>query len=341
MRKIIALTGLLLLAPFCAPAQNTLPAAPQAAPASVSGVVLDPAGSLVQTAHVALTAKDAARTETTTTTSENGAFSFSQVQPGDYALTITAPGFTPLINKLSLAPGQVYETPDLVLTVATATQQVQVSVSPEQMQAFEVDMEVHQRVLGVVPNFYVAYEPNPLPLTAKHKFEIAMRQVFDPVSFAGTGMTAGLQEYFGLFKGYGWGPAGYGKRYGAVMADSVSGALIGNALLPIVLHQDPRYFYKGTGTVRERFWYAISFTVRCKGDNGKWQPNYSGILGGMASGGISNFYYPPQDRNGVALTFENAGFGILGGAVGNLFQEFLVRKLTPHVPDYKSGPALP
>ena len=154
---------------------------------------------------------------------------------------------------------------------------------------------------------------------------------------AGTGLTAGLQEYFGMFKGYGWGPAGYGKRYGAVMADSVSGALIGNAALPIVLHQDPRYFYKGTGTVRERVWYASSFTVRCKGDNGKWQPNYSGILGGMASGGISNFYYPPQDRNGVALTFENTGYGLLGGAVGNLFQEFLVRKLTPHVPDYKGS----
>ena len=337
MKKIVALTGLLLLAPFCARAQSALPAAPQATVASVSGVVLDPAGSLVQNARVALTAKNESRTETATNTGADGAFNFSLVQPGDYTLTVTAPGFAPLINSLSLTAGQAYQTPDVVLTVATATQQVQVSVSPEQMQAFEVDMEVHQRVLGVIPNYYVAYEPNPLPLTPKHKFEIAMRQVFDPISFAGTGLTAGLQEYFGMFKGYGWGPAGYGKRYGAVMADSVSGALIGNAALPIVLHQDPRYFYKGTGTVRERVWYAISFTVRCKGDNGKWQPNYSGILGGMASGGISNFYYPPQDRNGVALTFENTGYGLLGGAVGNLFQEFLVRKLTPHVPDYKGS----
>jgi Carboxypeptidase regulatory-like domain len=337
VRKIVAVTGLLLLTPFCATAQNALPAAPQAAMASVTGVVLDPAGSLVQNGHVALTAKNEARTETETTTAADGVFNFSSVVPGDYTLTITAPGFAPRVQALSLAPGQAYQAPDLVLTVATAAQQVEVSVSPEQMQQFEVNMEVHQRVLGVVPNFYVAYEPNPLPLKAKYKFEIAMRQVFDPVSIIGTGFTAGLHEATGVFKGYGGGAEGYGARYGAVMADSVSGALIGNALLPIVLHQDPRYFYKGTGTKRERFWYAILFTVRCKGDNGQWQPNYSGILGGMASGGISNLYYPAADRNGVALTFENTGFGILGGAIGNLFQEFLVKKLTPHVPDYKSG----
>jgi hypothetical protein len=304
---------------------------------SVSGVVADSAGSLVQSARVALTAKNESRTEIETTTSADGAFTFSGVAAGAYTLTITSPGFAPLVTPLTLTPGQTFDAPDLVLKVATATTQVQVNVSPEEMRQFEVNMEVKQRVLGVVPNFYVAYEPNPLPLKAKYKFEIAMRQVFDPISFVGTGMTAGIEEAEGLFKGYGNGAQGYGKRYGAVMADSVTGALIGNAFLPSVLHQDPRYFYKGTGTTRERIVYALEFSVRCKGDNGKWQFNYSGILGGMAAGGISNFYYPAADRNGAALTFENAGFGILGGAIGNLFQEFLVKKLTPKVPDYKSS----
>jgi hypothetical protein len=113
--------------------------------------------------------------------------------------------------------------------------------------------------------------------------------------------------------------------------------MIGGAIFPSLLKQDPRYFYKGTGTTRSRIFYAIATTVVCKGDNGHWQPNYSGIIGGLAAGGISNLYYPASNRNGVSLTFENALTGIAGGAVQNLLQEFVVRRLTPKVPDY--GPS--
>jgi hypothetical protein len=80
-------------------------------------------------------------------------------------------------------------------------------------------------------------------------------------------------------------------------------------------------------------------TVIAKGDNGRWQPNYSGILGGLAASGISNLYYPAGDRNGAALTFENLGIGIAGSAVQNLLQEFLIRKLTPRLP--KRSPSTP
>ena len=81
----------------------------------------------------------------------------------------------------------------------------------------------------------------------------------------------------------------------------------------------------------------------CKGDNGRWQPNYSAVLGGLASGGISNLYYPAQDRNGVGLTFENALLGTAGTAATNVLQEFLIRKLTPRVidPDPSSGTKSP
>ena len=109
--------------------------------------------------------------------------------------------------------------------------------------------------------------------------------------------------------------------------------------MPSVLKQDPRYFYKGTGTTRSRALYAVANAVICKGDNGHWQTNYSSILGGVAAGGISNFYYPSADRNGVTLTIENTALGIAGSAIGNLFQEFLVRRLTPHLPDYKAQTA--
>jgi hypothetical protein len=100
--------------------------------------------------------------------------------------------------------------------------------------------------------------------------------------------------------------------------------------LPTVFKQDPRYFYKGTGSKKSRVLYALANSVICKGDNGKWQPAYSSILGSIAAGGLSNLYYAPSDRNGAELTFENALVGIGAAAVTNLLQEFVVRKLTPH-----------
>ena len=112
--------------------------------------------------------------------------------------------------------------------------------------------------------------------------------------------------------------------------------MIGGAILPSLLKQDPRYFYKGTGTTRSRILYAIANSVICKGDNGRWQANYSGILGSLAAGGISNIYYPASNREGASLTFEEALLGIAGGAAQNLFQEFLVRKLTPKLASYQS-----
>lgn len=101
-------------------------------------------------------------------------------------------------------------------------------------------------------------------------------------------------------------------------------------MLPALFKQDPRYFVKGTGSVDSRVWYAIANSVICKGDNGHWQANYSAILGGLAAGGIANLYYPASDKASMSITFEAAGVGIASGAVQNLFQEFLVRKLTPH-----------
>jgi hypothetical protein len=108
----------------------------------------------------------------------------------------------------------------------------------------------------------------------------------------------------------------------------VTSTFIGSAILPSFLKQDPRYFYKGSGTAGSRILYAIANSVICKGDNGRWQANYSNILGSLASGGISNLYYPPQDRNGSGLTFENAAIEIGATAAANLLQEFFIRKLT-------------
>ncbi len=153
------------------------------------------------------------------------------------------------------------------------------------------------------------------------------------------GASAGVEQAQNHFKGYGQGAEGYGKRFGASYGDTVTSTFIGGAILPSLLKQDPRYFYKGTGSAPSRIRYAIANSVICKGDNGRWQPNYSNILGNLASGGISNLYYPDEDRNGAALTFENAGIGIAANAVANVLQEFVVRKFMRK--DSTNDPAKP
>ena len=192
----------------------------------------------------------------------------------------------------------------------------------------EIKAQEKQRLLGVIPNFYVSYIPDAAPLDTKQKFELAWKSTIDPITFALTGALAGIEQADNTFSGYGQGAQGYGKRFGAAYADTVTGTFIGGALLPSLLHQDPRYFYKGKGSVRSRVFYAIANSVICKGDNRRWQPDYSGVLGSLAAGAISNLYYPAGSRSGVGLILGNTGIGIGETAVANILQEFVVRKLT-------------
>jgi hypothetical protein len=111
------------------------------------------------------------------------------------------------------------------------------------------------------------------------------------------------------YSAFGPGAGGYARRYAAAYGNVLRRSMITRVVLPSLLKQDPRYFYKGTGSTKSRIGYAISRAVIRKGDNGHWQPNYSEILGGFASGVLSNLYYPAQDRKGVRLTFENAAIG--------------------------------
>jgi hypothetical protein len=224
------------------------------------------------------------------------------------------------------------------LAVATAVTNVEVGLSRTEVAAEQIKVEEKQRVLGVLPNFYISYIPNAVPLTSKQKFKLAGRTVMDPFTFVFVGGAAGVEQAQNHFRGYGQGAQGYAKRFGAGY-DTVAGTFIGSAILPSLLKQDPRYFYKGTGNKPSRFLYAIANSVICKGDKGRWQANYSNILGNLAAGGISNLYYPAQDRDGAELTFENAGIGIGASAVANLVQEFVIRKLTPEL--HNTAPAKP
>ncbi len=203
-----------------------------------------------------------------------------------------------------------------------ANQQSIASTQSERDRAAEqVKQQEKQRIAGVVPNFNVSYNADAAPLSRKQKLQIALRTATDPVAFGIAGFDAGLSQAENDFAGYGQGAQGYAKRFGASYADNFDGTLLGNAIFPILLKQDPRYFRRGTGSFTSRFLYSVSTTVWCKNDNGKWGPNYSNILGNLAAGGISNLYYPASDR-GAGLTFER-GFTVTAyGAFGGIFNEF-------------------
>jgi hypothetical protein len=310
----------------------------QSSPGSIRGTVVDQSGALVAGARVTLTGQDQS-TKRDALTGADGQFSFANIFPGPFHLTITSAGFAAGASSGVLHAGEIAVLPQIVLSVATNVTEVQVGVAQTEVAEEQMKVEEKQRVLGAIPNFYVSYIPNAAPLNSRQKFRLAARTVIDPFTFAVVAGTAGVEQAQNHFRGYGQGPEGYAKRFGAVYADTVSGTFIGGAILPSLLKQDPRYFYKGTGSVSSRFLYAIGNSVICKGDNGRWQPNYSNVLGSLAAGGVSNLYYPAEDRNGAGLTFENAAIGIGATAVTNLLQEFLIRKLTPKTPKkYPSQP---
>ena len=270
-------------------------------------------------------------------TDSGGAFNFANLPAGAFKITVSSAGFVSQEIRGALLAGEAYDAHTIVLPMAEAANSVQVSAgSLEEIAEAQLNLEEQQRVLGILPNYYVSYDPSALALTTRQKFELAWRTAIDPVTWAMTGAVAGVEQANHTFKGYGQGADGYGKRFGANYVDGFDSDMIGGAILPSLFKQDPRYFYKGTGSVRSRVLYAIAAAVICRGDNGHKQFNYSGILGGLAAGGISNLYYPADDRSGVEVTFENSAIGTAEGAVQNLIQEFVIRRLTPHVPAYSA-----
>lgn len=304
---------------------------------TISGSVVDGSGAAVVGAHLRLSGEMAAPSEEVVSDDE-GQYLFPSITPGSFELTASAGGFAPATFAGTLHSGESFIVPPLALTVASNATEVRVSMSRVEIAEAEIKEEEKQRVLGVVPNFYVTYDPAALPLTPGQKFELAWKATLDPISFGLVGGTALMQQASDSWNGYGQGAQGFAKRYGANYADLVTGTFIGSAILPSVFKQDPRYFYKGTGSKKSRLAYAVANAFICKGDNRRWQANYSSLLGGLAAGGISNLYYPSADR-GVELTFENTLIGIGTTAAANILQEFVIRRLTPHAPSYAPADA--
>jgi hypothetical protein len=303
-------------------------AAPPETPpsAALTGTITDPDSAAIPAARVVLTQPDHQPIETTT--GPEGHFAFPAVPPGPFTLTASAPGFTSAQATGELQPGDSREQPAIALAPSVSSSVNVVATQADIAQA-QVGLEEKQRVLGFFPNFYVSYIANPVPLNAKQKYELAFHTMVDPVSFILNGVTAGLQQADDVYS-WGEGAQGFGKRYAAAYGTFLTGTLLGNAVLPTLFHQDPRYFYKGTGSKKSRVLYALAMSVICKGDNHHWQFDYSGLLGGAMSYGLSNAYYPAPNRSGIRLIAEGTTIGIGVAGLQNVIQEFLVRKLTPH-----------
>jgi hypothetical protein len=188
--------------------------------------------------------------------------------------------------------------------------------------------ELQQRLLGLVPNFFVVYTPHPVPLSSRQKFQLALRSTIDPFAFVGAGLTAAYGQYINDPKNFKQGARGFGLRFGSAYGADVFGTMVGSAILPSILKQDPRYFYKGTGTIRTRFFYAVANSFICMGDNGRWQLNVSETMGSLATAGLLEFQYPPSQRYGAGRVFKNFMAAKASDGVENLFQEFFSRRFT-------------
>ena len=266
---------------------------------------------------------------TKTLADQNGAFCVP-VDAGVFDLQISMLGFSTKVIHGKVKDMEKLDLGKVELLLEGVTADVIVTLPKQELAQEQIKVEERQRVLGVIPNFLVTYDHNALPLNSKQKFELALRTLTDPETIGVNLGMSGLQQKTGGFKAYGSGPTGYAKRVASSYGTSSMDAILGSALLPSLFKQDPRYFYKGDGPVRQRALYAIGMAVVCKGDNGHWQYNYSGLLGGLAVGGISNLYYPSTERRGMNLTLENIAIGTGSTALSNLVQEFLLKRLTRH-----------
>ena len=231
-------------------------------------------------------------------------------------------------GNLPAKPGEgtaLPEAPSASLPQAAAGSQGQTEAERKASQHAKAEKEVKQeetqRLLVVVPNFNTVLSGRATPLDKGQKTELAVHATFDPFNFVSAVLLAGLSEYEGTERGYGWGPGGYFKRVGANLADVFDSTMLAGAVYPILLRQDPRYFRKATGPIKARIRHALFAPFVCLGDNGRPQPNYSNLLGNFTAGALSNVYYPAQDR-GVSLSLINSSIVMVEGSLGNIGLEF-------------------
>jgi len=319
---LIALSGAILAAPVSAQSAE----AANIKTGSIVGKVVDPSEDPIPGATVVL--RGPTGDLLTAVTKDDGIFALHDATSGiAYQITVTADGFAEWSSSLTVEPGQDKTLTDVKLRILAVQRALTVSYSSKEVAAQQLKAEEQQRVLRFIPNLYVTYEPHPEPLTSKMKFHLAYKSLTNPYFFGRTAAWAGVQQARDNPSEWQQGAKGYSKRLGAGFADAVTGGLISNAILPSLLHQDPRYFYDGTGTTWSRARHAMAAPFVCKGDNGAWQPNYSQLGGSLIGYSISTAYYPSSNRT-AGHVFETFGIDMGLHVVGSLFQEFVLGKFT-------------
>jgi hypothetical protein len=209
------------------------------------------------------------------------------------------------------------------------------STSQDQTQSTE-----GKRVLGIIPNYRTSpslstYEP----LTASEKFKLASRDAFDRGTFILAGMFAGEAQLTNDNRAFGQGAAGFGQYYGAGYGDLFIGDYMTEAVFPTFLHQDPRYFRRGEGSMRSRLAYAIGQIFWTQSDSGGTQFNYSEVLGNATAVAISTAYYRDNRDTGDAVTKLGMQVGV--DIASNVIKEFwpdMLRKFH-HKQDQKADSA--
>ena len=302
--------------------------APEPQAGTIIGTIIDVNGGTVPGAGVVLQSPSP-HDDPRVVANDNGFFHLDHLNPGvPYHVTVSANGFADWTSpEVVLTPGQYLELTGIQLRPAAVVTTVNAVFSTKEIAREQVEIEEKQRVLGFIPNFYVVYDRNAVPLTPALKFRLALKTSADPITFLGTAFVAGFDQATDLHD-YQQGVKGYGQRFGAAYANDLTDILIGGAILPSILHQDPRYFYQGTGTNKSRVLHALATPFICRTDNGQRRPNYSALGGYLAAGAISNAYYPASNR-GPGLVFSTAFVDIAANMANGLLQEFVLRKFTP------------
>ena len=212
-------------------------------------------------------------------------------------------------------PAQTAPTPD--------APQPQTSQEPPRKTAKEIlDEEKKQKMLGIVPMYGVTNYHYAPALTSGEKFDLMARAYITVFPYLAAGFQAGLSQAFNSFEGYGQGASGYGKRFGSALLDGANSSFFSNYLYPVIFKQDPRYFRLGEGTKKRRVWYAMKQEFITKKDSDRSATfSYSNVLGALTAGGISNAYYPQEER-GFGLTMSRAAVSFGWGMAGNFVLEF-------------------
>jgi hypothetical protein len=296
-----------------------------AKPGSVIGTVLDQSGAVSVGTLIRLTPENKSSFREVFS-GDNGQFSFSNVPPGHFQLSVSSRGFANEVYSGDLAPGQTFLAPPIVLSVAMVVTQVKATVDPVEVATEEIKEQEHQRVLGFIPNFYVSYRPDAAPLTTKLKYRLAWKSSTDVISIGGVAFLAGLQQAGDQYSEFGQGAQGYAKRFGAAYGSVFASTFLSGAVFPSIFKQDPRYFYRGTGSTKKRILYAISNSVWCKGDNGRWQVNYSNVAGVVSGAALVSTYYPSNNQGMNIL--QNSLIRMGESSLAGIVQEFVLRKLT-------------